>query len=82
MLVSLTRTATGACGRGWLTSGDLLLQPPALEMPLPRTGKWLSPWSMSNTTEWPVYWDAHSAHIYPPCCQIPTAFWWGMCSRS
>ena len=25
-------------------------------MPLPRTGKWLSPWSMSNTTEWPVYW--------------------------
>ena len=35
-----------------------------------------------NTTEWPVYWDAHSAHIYPPCCQIPTAFWWGMCSRS
>ena len=26
------------------------------------------PWSMSNTTEWPVYWDAHSAHIYPPMC--------------
>eukprot|EP00439_Symbiodinium_sp_Y106_P004315 s6006_g1.t1 len=33
-------------------------------MPLPRTAKWLNPWSMSNAAEWPVYWHILLTYIY------------------
>ena len=70
----LTRTATGACSRGWLTSGDLLLQPPALET---------RPWTIvsfgrpSNTRRSLRWWASPRTSLRMPRAGFSASLWFG-----